>query len=104
MTEEHDAKHLEAWRQGGLNPIILSPFEWSAAIALRSKLYRLRKKLEREKHPVFEQAKLATIKLYPTTTKEGKTIFNLMIAPTNMEFDQAFANAGIKADEPPPLD
>lgn len=106
MQNKYDEDQLKIWQRGGLGPIILQPLTLSQAIALRSKLYRLRKRLEKDNDPTYQVARLATIKLYEHRNKDGTGHQCLMVHPTNMEFEQAFIQAGIKepSDEPPPLE
>lgn len=96
----YDEKHVEVWRQGGLRPVKLEPLTFQAAMALRAKLYRLRKRLIKDKHEAANLAVLATIKFFPIDNGN----FALMVHPSNMEYDQAFNRAGIKSDDPPDLD
>jgi len=101
---DYDAEHLEILKRGALNPVRLSPLSYSDAISLRMKLYRLRKKVIRNKHEAASLVEHITTKFYPLPSDPSK--FELMVCPRNMEFKEVFKAAGITGldDDPPPLD
>lgn len=66
------------------------------------RLYRLKRKLTDTNHRDAPLAHLITIRMYPL--KKNSIHFEVMVCPKSLGFEEAFANAGITSEEPPPLD
>lgn len=71
------------------------------AIALRSRLYSLRKQLEKENHPDHEALKVVHISLVDTS-ENVKFPFTLQLSPTEDRFDALLDMAGVTPEAKAP--
>lgn len=106
--DKYDKEHLAIWSKAGLTSVVLKPLTYNQAYALRAQLYRLRKRLIKDRHAVATAAKEGTIKFFPERDTKGNDYFVLMVHPKNMGLESAYINAGIigvdsEEEEPPPL-
>lgn len=101
----HDEKLLETFRRGALAQVVLSPLTYNSAHALRMRLYRLKRTLAQEAHADSASAQLTIIKL----KQLGNDQWAIIVQPSDWDYEQAFATAGIStatapANDPPDLD
>lgn len=96
-----DPQLVELWEKGSLSVVSIGPIDYSAALALRHRLYRFRLKMYRKKHPASAQVSRASITIIPP---KGPGQVHLYVAPTNRLIAKALEDAGLTATDPPSLD
>lgn len=97
----YDPHLLELWRRGAMKEIELkiadteeSPGR-NLAIALRQRMYALRKQMEVESHPMWPLAARAMIRLF----EEENGYARLIVCPVDSKYIQAIHDAGVRLDD-----
>lgn len=115
---DYDPRYLELWRDGAVKPVRVPQKNRQAAVAMRHRLYRCRKEMEKEKHPYSEQAGKVSISIvgtgpdgldhrFSTVARlphpEEKMKWSLLLDNTDSVFDEALAEAGYEVPEAPEI-
>lgn len=115
---DYDPRYLELWRDGAIKPVRVPQKNRQAAVAMRHRLYRCRKEMEREKHPYSEAAGKVSISIigvdsagvdhkFSTVARlpcpEGQLRWQLLLDNADAVFDEALAEAGYDIPEAPEI-